>query len=145
MICSGGFPITVNFNLPLAEMISAGHYDRVNDDITAEHFPIRGGGTAELEAQLVHLNRLMESEDVLKELDKNDLWPGTIPELLAFGAKYPELQRQFPIIAMGSVWQDPDAGRCVPGLWSDAGERGLGLDYFGGGGDVSERFLVFRK
>ena len=138
------FPVTNNYKLSLAEMISAGHYDRVNDDITAEHFPIRGGGTAELEAQLVHLNRLMESEDVLKELDKNDLWPGTIPELLAFGAKHPELQRQFPIIPLGSVWQDHDGRPRVPSLSSGPGKRVLFLN---SGSEFHDgcRFLAIRK
>ncbi|MEK7629579.1 MAG: hypothetical protein AAB394_03635 [Patescibacteria group bacterium] len=139
------FSLTLNYYLPLAEAIAIGKYDGVNSDITEEHFPKTRTGTTELEeAQLVHFNRPIDSDDALKELDKMGLRPGELPELLAFGAKYPEKQKEFPIIALGSVWRRRGL-RDVPVLWSDSGGRNLLLLWYDSWWFDSYRFLAFRK
>ena len=139
------FKVVVDYTQSLADMISAGKYDWVNGDIIAENFPISGSGQAELNAELVHFNRIMESGDVLKELDKLGLRPANIAELLAFGAKYPDKQREFPIIALGSVWQNRYGYRYVPELWSGSVRRKLNLHWLGDRWDEDDRFLAFRK
>ena len=139
------YPITINYDLSLAEMIVAGQYGWVNDDITADHFPIQGEGQVEVGVELVHFNRSMESDDVLKEMDKAGLRPATLAELLAFGAKYPKKQKEFPIIALGSVWQDLFGYRSVPALWSDGVRRDLALDCFEFRWSEYFRFAAVRK
>ncbi len=139
------FTLPVNSALPLAEAIAAGKYDWVNPDITPDRFPIFGEATVEVEMRFVHFNCAMESDNVLKELDQAGLRPATLAELLAFGAKYPDKQREFPIIALGSVWQDRYGDRNVPGLWNDASVRRLRLNWFDSGWDEDCRFLACRK
>jgi len=95
--------ITVNYNLSLAEMISAGKYDWISDDINEDNFPVRGTGIIESVVELIHFNRNISSDDAEKELKKMKLRPANVEEILAFGAEYPETQRKFPIIALGSV------------------------------------------
>ena len=112
------YPVTVNYDLSLAGMIKAGRYDWVNSDITEKHFPVKGEGIKEVTAELVCFNKYMSSKDVLRELDRCGLRPATIEEILAFGAKYPELQRQFPIVALNSIWQH--GHRDVSSLWSNS-------------------------
>lgn len=138
------YPVTVNYDLSLAEMIAAGKYDWKNDDITAKHFPMKGEDTKEVVTELVHFNQYMESGDVLRDLDKRSLRPATIEDLLSFGAKYSELQRQFPIVALGSIWQHLDY-RYVPFLWSFSDERYLSLGWFEGRWGDDSRFLAVRK
>lgn len=138
------YPITLNYGLFFEEMITAGKYDWKNDDITERHFPVKGEGMREVMTELIHFNRYMESEDVLRELDKRGLRPATIEELFAFGAKYPELQRQFPVVALGSIWQHLDY-RDVPCLWGSTSERSLDLDWFGYRWHDCYRFLAARK
>ena len=46
----------------------------------------------------------MESDAVLRELDKRGLRAAELRELLAFGEKYPHVQREFSIAALGSKW-----------------------------------------
>mgnify|MGYP001567436333 FL=1 len=138
------FSVVVDYAHTLSKMIQDGHYDSVNDDITADHFPVSGEGVVEVKLELVHFDRVMESDDVLKELDKAGLRPATLAELLAFGAKYPELQRQFPIIALGAVWQRRGSRRGVPALCSSSG-RLLALVYFARRWYGPYRFLAFRK
>ncbi|MBI1956993.1 MAG: hypothetical protein HYS44_00845 [Candidatus Niyogibacteria bacterium] len=137
--------VTVNYGLSLAEMIAAGHYDWVNNDITAKRFPVKGEGVVNVEIQLVHLNCTMESDDILRELDTMGLRPATIEELLAFGAKYPDIQCEFPIVALGSVCRRVLGHRRVPCLgWNGAGRR-LGLYWFGLRWSGGCRFAAVRK
>ncbi len=138
------YPVTVNYNLSLGEMIGAGRYNWVHSDITSKHFPIKGEGMKEVVTELVHFNRYMESVFVLRELGKRSLRPATIEELLAFGAKCPETQRQFPILGLGSLWWHLGV-RLVPLLWCRSVGRGLDLDWSELWWRDYYRFLAVRK
>jgi hypothetical protein len=87
----------------------------------------------------------MTSEQVIVEIDKAGYRPAKIEELLALGEAQPDLQRQFPIVALGSVWRDSDGSRYVPYLSSSAAERGLSLHCFGRDWSGLYRFLGRRK
>ena len=138
------YSITVNYSLSLEEMVAAGRYDWKNNDITAKHFSVKGEGVVDVDIELVHFDRVMDSSDeVIRELNVG-LRPAKIEELLAFGAKYPDVQRQFPIVALGSVWQHLD-DRHVPFLWGYSDERYLYLDWFGDRWRGNFRFLAVRK
>ncbi len=139
------YTATVDYGMSLADMIKAGKYDWVNDDITVEHFPITGSGKVEVSFELVHLNKSISSKEVLLHMEKNNLRPATLAELLAFGAKYPEKQREFPIIALGSSWVNRDGNRRVPYLYGYDSERYLDLSWFGGAWVVYYGFLAVRK
>ena len=139
------FKVVVDYGKNLAEMISAGKYDWVNDDITKEHFPVKGSGQREVEVVLFHFGRAISSEDVIAEMDKVGYRPARIEELLGLGVAYPELQKEFPIVALGSVWRDPRGYRHVPCLgWLDARRR-LRLDWFEYGWHEGCRFAGARK
>ncbi len=141
------YKVVVDGDLSLAEMISAGKYDWVNDDITQEHFPLqeKGLGKIEFAITLLHFNRYISSDDAIKEMDKAGYRPVGLAELLALGGGFPDLQRQFLIVALGSVWQNRGGGRYVPSLWSDGSKRGLGLFWLGDAWNPYARFAVARK
>ena len=138
------FKIAVNYCMSLKDMVSAGKYDEANSDINDKNFPIEKHGHEEIESQLIHFDRNISSEDAIKELDKMDLRPANLAELLAFGAKYPDEQRKFPIVALGSVWR-PVHARYVAYLWSGSGSRELGLSWFDDDWHANYRFLAVRK
>ena len=140
------YPVTVNYDLTLEQMIAAGHYDETESDITVEHFPVTGEGKVDVDIQLVPFNCVIGSDEAIRELDHMDLRPATLPELLAFGAAYPEVQREFTILALGSVWRYRNGYWFVPFLcgYSD-GERHLDLDSFEGGWDEDYLFAAVRK
>ena len=137
--------VTVDYSRSLAQMIAAGKYDWVNDDITEKHFPMKGNGKVELNLELAHFNKYISSDDAIAELKKRGLRPATLWELLAFGAKFPETQREFPIVALGSVWRDLDGDRNVPYLWGHADERSLGLCWYDHDWSDNYRFLASRE
>lgn len=139
------FGVKVNYDLSLREMISAGKYDYTNEDITAQRFPVKGSGQEKVAIELVHFNRDMEAKDVLKEFEKRGLRPATLAELLAFGVAYPEQQRDFPIVELGSVWGGRGGGRSVAYLWRDGSDRGLGLSWLDFRWSAPCRFAGVRK
>lgn len=123
------YPIEVDYGMSLSQMIVAGQYGYVNDAITPERFSIVGNGKQLVEIALVHFGRAITSQVAIDEMDKEGYRPAIIAELLALGATHPELQRQFPVIALGSV-AEVDGIRRVAYLddWLD--RRGLDLGWF---------------
>ncbi len=139
------YKVTVDYAQSLAEMIKAGKYDWVNSDITAEHFPIQGKGKQDVEVVLFHFGKEITSEQVLEVLETQGYRGAKIEEMLALGAAYPELQKQFPILTLGSVWQGPGGSRFVPYLDWDGAGRDLRLDWLGRGWRGYYRFASVRN
>jgi hypothetical protein len=140
-----GFPVVVNYDLPLEEAIDAGEYQGVHGSITSQNFPSTRHGQAELEIILMRFDRRMTSEEVLGELGKEGLRPAELPEFLAFGAKYPEVQREFSVVGLGSVWQDRKGYRNVPCLYTASEGRYLDLHWWDDGWYSYSRFAAIRK
>jgi len=143
------YTVDINFST-LEEGIAAGKYDWANENIwtneniTAERFPITGN-QGKKEVVTVHFGRLMNSsEEVIAELNKLGYKPAETADLLALGKDQPELQRQFPIIALGSS-AAVGGFRYVPCLFEYDSRRGFSLDYFGSGWFGSCRFLAVRN
>lgn len=140
------FKVIVDHELSRKDMIAAGKHDWVNEDITEKHFPRdKKEGKEKVDLELVYYNRVMTSEQVLSELKNRGYRPATLSELLAFGVAYPEKQREFPIVALGSVWLHPGSGRFVPCLFEWCDERCLSLGRYSGGWHGDYRFLAVRK
>jgi hypothetical protein len=117
--------VTIDCRQTLDQMIAAGAYDHVNRHITESSFPVAGDGASERELTLVHLGEVASTDEVLRQLDELAVRSGRIEELLAFGAAYPEAQRQFPIVAVGAL----DEYRRRPFLRGTARVRHLDLRF----------------
>jgi hypothetical protein len=142
---SDTYSLTIDYTKSVEQMLADGGYDYKNPDITSHHFRHEATGKVVVVAQLVHFDRFTSTDDALKELSKRGLRPATMAELLAFGSKYPDVQRQFPVVALGSVWANRSGDRYVGSLSGDASGRYVGRDWFGGGWHSRCRFLAVRK
>ncbi|MBI2033909.1 MAG: hypothetical protein HYT13_02310 [Candidatus Liptonbacteria bacterium] len=138
------YKLTVNYDFLVEEAVNAGKYDWSSGSITANNFSSTRKGEADVEVILVHFNHHIKSEEVLHELDKQGLRALELPELLAFGVNYPDVQREFPVVALGSVWQDFGERRvpCLDGLPS---RRDLRLYWFDDRWRSLYRFAAVRK
>jgi hypothetical protein len=140
--------ITVDYGKSLQEMIASGHYDWINDDITPKRFPITGSGTAQLEVKLFHFDWHISSEGAvgaIKADDAHNPWePAKIEHLLAYGAKNPDEQRKYPIIALGSV-AEVGGSRGVSYLCRLGVRRSLNLGGWVNVWDGRCRFLAVRN
>jgi hypothetical protein len=142
---SDPFNMTLDYCLTLEQMITAGNYGYANQSITAQEFPLTGKGKVEAEVILVHFNRVVMSDEAVKEMLDMGLNPGKIEHLLALGAEHPNLQKQFPIIYLGSSSHKPNGERTVPclGYWDN--ERVLSLDWCDRGWIDRCRFIGIRQ
>lgn len=126
----------------LLELIALGNYNLANPDINPEHFPFDKSVNPYEETRIFYFNNhQMSRKGVAIEMGKEGWKPATIWHLLILGIKNPELQKHFPIIALGSVWCE-----LVPCLFHENGKRILILyRRIGGGCDENCRFLAVRK
>jgi len=147
------FLLAIDYDKSLDDMVEAGLrlYEYVHPDITEKNFPV-SKGDAEVKVILLCLNRSASSREVLRELSRKSLRPDTMAEQVAFGAKHPsQLNKYFPIVALGSVWTSPDGDQLVGSLQDyDSGDdygdmRELSLASFGSDWPVNSRFLAVRK
>jgi len=136
--------LTIDYSQSIKQMIEAGKYDWKNGDIKEKHFPFPtelSGKKITVSTKLFHFGRKISTEDAIYEMGKDGYRPATLAELLALGVKHRELQRPFPVIALGSIWRYAVDDRSVPYLNVDGRKRRLSLGWFDGDWDVSYRFL----
>ena len=126
-------------------MIAAGQYDWENNDITTKRFPLHASdGIVEFEARYFHFDRNISSEDAIEEIKKAGWEPAKIEHVLSHGKTFPEEQRKFPIVGLGSVAR-VRGDRGVPCLGRCDSRRWLSLSWFGYGWNPLCRFLAVRK
>lgn len=139
------FHLLVNHDRSVEDGVRAGHYDWSNSNITSSHFPSNRKGSEEVDVHLVHFNQVMSTDQVLAELDKVGLKPADHNHALAFGEKFPDVQRQFPIVFLGSSWRGPVGGHDCVCLDRDGAGRGLGLRWIDGDWGGRCRFAAVSK
>ncbi len=132
-------------NLSFKDHIVRGKYGWVNSDITEDHFPTSISADYDAEYKLFHFDRNISSDDAIREMEKEGFRPGVLAELLVLGETQPELQKQFPVVALGSIWQHSNGHRSVSILYQYAAKRKLDLSWFEFGWAGGCRFLAVRK
>ena len=137
--------VSVDYGRSIEDGIRAGNYHYANPDITAHYFPTNRTGVREEKIELIHFGEQMSTKNVLNELETRGLRPANLHELLVFGEKYPKIQREFPIVALGSVCGDRLGDCHVPCLNMDGVGRDLSLDLLGGEWGNIYRFAAVRK
>ena len=139
------FTILVDETKSVEEAVEAWKFDWTNTDITSENFPQpKDGKKLEKEVTLFHFKEKISSEGAIRKMDEAGYKPGTIWDLLGLALKEPNLQKEFPIVALGSVG-GKGGSRSVPSLDWDDRRRCLGLYWFGFDWDGSCRFVGVRK
>lgn len=137
--------VPVNYDIRVAKAIRACRFKGcVNPDIADEHFKATRHGKARVEIYLEHLNRDASDQDVIAHLESKGLRSADLWELLALAKKYPNLQMEFPISALGSVWSLPGGSRFVPCLYRGDGQRDLFLGYLESRWGAHCRFAAVR-
>jgi hypothetical protein len=99
------------------------------------------GENVEIKFKLFCFNPDISPQDAISEMDKVAYRPANLMELLALGAAYPELQRQFLIIAPGSIWPATGGSHFVTGLSVCGSKRWLLLVWLYGFIKGNCRFL----
>lgn len=137
-------PLAVDYSKCVKTLVRLGKYDRYDNAINREKIRTARSGKVHLEAVLVYFDRAVTDEYVIAELKTIGLRSGELHELLSFGVQHPEIQCQFPIIALGTIVQlDNIHGTpCLSGT-RDGDFRQLSFTYCGGKWGGGYRFLAF--
>jgi hypothetical protein len=139
------YVVAMDYETSIEDLIRLGKYDWSNSDITTSHFPTKRTGKTDVTIEPIHFNRSISSSDAIKELDRMGFRPAEGCEFLAFGSKYPDVQREFPIVALGSVWRHLGGLHLVVCLNRHAAGRRAHLSWLEGGWDDYWRFAAVRK
>jgi hypothetical protein len=143
---TGGITLTIDYTKTLEQAIADCKFDHISDDVTTENFPFtQEVARVDISARLFDFGRDISSHDAIKEMDRDGCRPATLMELLALAVANPELQRQHPIVALGSILRG-SLGICqVPYLSAYGSGRGLFLGGFDDGWSARCRFFGIRK
>ncbi|MCG2693720.1 hypothetical protein L6259_00310 [Candidatus Parcubacteria bacterium] len=110
-------------------MLFACEFDWVNKSVTEENFPVAEAPDEDTEYELVCLNRMASTKEAEAEIKNRGLEPATLADLLLYVRKNPDEQKRYPIVALGSRWQDSDGCWWSPYADYWRGGRYLGLNW----------------
>ena len=125
MISGRRFPVKVDYGRPLEKAIFSAGLDYVDATINEENFALGQAGKMSANVRFVRSDSLMTAQNVLTVIEEADMKPVDITTLVALSEQHPELQRQFPIVGLGSIWSS-NIDR-VPVLWGGPNGRSLFL------------------
>jgi len=106
-------------------------YERVDEKLQSAEFELIGpckkiGQQAgKIEFQYVHLKKTATTEEALAEIKKRGLCPAIDKELVSFTQQFPEEQKKFPIVALGSIAKNGHCDNCVAHKHGKDGKRAL--------------------
>ncbi len=146
--------VSAQSNDELQALIKKGNFRYVDSDITTANFPDPPVGEAsppngqagigvKTDFKLYHFDRLISSDDAIKEMEKEGYRPANLREFLRYTEK--EWNGWDAVIALGQTWQGSYRYSYVPCAWNGRSGRGLSLDWFASGWSALYRFLAVRK
>ena len=141
------FPVLVNYDLPHNLQIEEVGFDWITDydgnlilKNPTEHLYPLPVGRKKQRITLVPIDCPAKKEAVLARMEELNVRPTLSPEFLALTRAFPDLQRQFPLIGLGSVWAGSGGNRLVLYACESSGERDLRLRWDDREWDVDFRF-----
>jgi len=142
------FPVTIDYpnppNLLVEQLKESSQVNFINQDITAEHFPVKGSGIGVVFLTLVDFGQTISTRDVLAKFKEMGIENPNIEHCLAFAGQYPSEQRKGPIAVLCKPWKDEEGEYHIPYLDGEASARYLHLHDFNCKWEKRWRFLAVR-
>ncbi len=121
------FPLQLNGDRTMDEMVQAGNYDGVHSYINQEKFPLEMHDPLEVVVELVDLARIAPSPEAVEEFARRGLRRPSHEEAVYFGAQYADIQRHRPIVWPHEPYQHADGSPRVLVHFGGTGYRTLDL------------------
>lgn len=140
--------LNVDYRLTFKQMFAACNFSSSEPIVRERNFPIPVDLNRRFETltvKLFHFNRSVHAEDAVFTMEKNGYRPAKIAELFAFSKTYPDLQKKFPIIALGSITEDRNGNHCSPFISGSRKTNQIGVFWNGSGCYPFCRFLAVKK
>ena len=117
------FPIFADYAKSIEELVLLGKYDSVGVGLTTKNFPTKRTGKAKMKVEFVPFDRSTFSLGAIEKIDKMGYRTLEVCELLTLGAKYPDIQREFPILALSPIFEDGNSLPFIVCLARSGAER----------------------
>jgi len=98
------FGLVVRAGQSLGQLIVAGHYDVVDQDLLSSEFVAWRSRASHGEARLVAPRGILTTNEALELLRKKRLRPPNLEELLTYGAAFPEATPRQTVVGLGWFW-----------------------------------------
>ena len=112
------------------ELIRLGNYSKIDNKIIKENFVFPELTKNKVNLEIMDYNKpttLKEMQEERQKLESQGFRGANIYEILTFGMQHPEVQREFPILAMGSNTERVMGYKGILSLQQTNGERHLGI------------------
>jgi hypothetical protein len=140
------YRITIGDGRSTEELVDAGDYAYAHSCVTSENFPARHFDARRTrEIVLLEFDHDVTSEEAIAEAVQLSLERPMDEDALYFGIKYPDVQRERPVVFLHDPWFGFFGRRDVLCLWSNAGRRELGLEGFDDRWSRNYRFGFVRR
>jgi hypothetical protein len=96
------YSMQVDYSRSVEDSLRAGQYAWTHYQLTSSNFPSATAGSQALSVVLVRFSVEANLDFVLGAQTGAGLRPASLKELLAFGEAYPEVQKDLPLLALGS-------------------------------------------
>ena len=134
-------------NIPttdFSELVILGNYDRIDKKIHRRHFIKPGVPNKKVNLEIMNYNKpttLKAMQEEREDLAEKGFRGANIYEILTFGIQHPEVQREFPILAMKAetnrvmgykgilALQQKNGERHLSIVWGYGSKQGTTIDY----------------
>lgn len=99
--------------LTIQELTKQIDYNVISSAITDVNFPQEKSGDESVEIRLVHINRLLSFDEVIRIHKDLGFRPANVAELLSLAVQFPSVQREFPVVALGQTCNIPSEIRVL--------------------------------
>jgi hypothetical protein len=137
--------ITTGDGRSTEELVEAGDYGYAHSCVTSENFPVRSRRAARREVVLLAFDGEVTSVDAIAAAARLDLARPGHEDALQFGAQFPDVQREWPVVFLHEPWFGFFGRWDVLCLWCNAGRRELGLEDFDAVWTSTYRFAFVRS
>lgn len=138
----------VDYGQSLQMMLMAGHYDLKFGDFPPQLFPLEGKGRVEFEARYFSFKRRMSIQSAMEWIpreNKVNLWsPARIEHVFSHGAVFPNEQRKFSIVGLGSIARINEKNY-APVLHGSSFERVVALGWCDNDWPAGTHFLAVHR
>lgn len=103
--------VKINYNVNLEDMIIKGRYVEVDRSINEKKFPKDSiilnncfeEENCDILVKIFYFSSNCSTKSIIEKMEESGYRPASLLELLFFGEAYPNLQKTFPIVSLGSI------------------------------------------
>ena len=101
------YPVTVGNDQTFDQLVTSGDYHWVSDMVDAYAFADNRnyvGPRGDFKLRLIGFHRRISTQEAIDEIIRRGFWPAYTGQILAFGARYPDIQNIVAVVALNANW-----------------------------------------